>query len=138
MSIGDQAKNKAEDLGGQAKDTVGGLVDDGSLQADGKADQAAANAKQAGEQAKRAAENVASGVKQGHGVINRLHNVGFKSEFAYIGAFASIGFSLASWFISRNKTGGDKAQADRWGIFVGHWAPTFMALGVALKLEETE
>ena len=30
----------------------------------------------------------------------------------------------------------DKAQSDRWGIFVGHWAPTFFALGVALKLEE--
>lgn len=29
-----------------------------------------------------------------------------------------------------------RAQADRWDLFVGQWAPTFFALGVALKLEE--
>ncbi len=82
------------------------------------------------------AKGVASEVAEGHGVVNRLHRAGFKSEFAYIGGFASIGFSLLSWIISRNKVGDDKAQSDRWGIFIGHWAPTFMALGVALKLEE--
>ena len=82
------------------------------------------------------AKGIASHAAGGHGVVNRLHRAGFKSEFAYIGGFASIGFSLLSWIISRNKVGDDKAQADRWGIFIGHWAPTFMALGVALKLEE--
>ncbi len=30
---------------------------------------------------------------------------------------------------------GDKA--DRWGIYVGLWAPTFMALGNAIKADET-
>ena len=50
--------------------------------------------------------------------------------------FASIGLSYLSYFISRGKKGDDKAQSDRWGIFIGHWAPTFFALGVALKLEE--
>ena len=58
------------------------------------------------------------------------------SSSRYIGGFASIGASPASWAISRGKTGDSKAQSDRWGIFIGHWAPTFMALGVALKLEE--
>ena len=69
-------------------------------------------------------------------MIELLHNSGIKSEYAYAGGFASIALSLGSWLISRAKSGDSKAQSDRWGIFVGHWAPTFFALGVALKLEE--
>ncbi len=69
-------------------------------------------------------------------MIKQLNELGFRSEYAYIGGFASIGMSFVSYFISRAKKGDDKAQSDRWGIFVGHWAPTFFALGVALKLEE--
>lgn len=80
--------------------------------------------------------DTAKEVAKGHGVINRLSRAGVRSEYAYIGAFASIGLSFAAYFISRGKKDDSKAQADRWGIFVGHWAPTFMALGVALKLEE--
>jgi hypothetical protein len=68
--------------------------------------------------------------------VKFLSSVGFKSDYAYIGGFASIGLALLSWAVSRGKKGDDKAQSDRWGIFVGHWAPTFMALGVALTLEE--
>jgi hypothetical protein len=67
--------------------------------------------------------------------IKALSDAGFKSEYAYIGAFVSIGLSLVAWAASQSVTK-DKAQSDRWGIFVGHWAPTFMALGVALRLEE--
>ncbi len=72
-------------------------------------------------------------------MIKTLSDNGFRSEYAYIGGFASIGLSVVSYFISRkvsNKGSDDKAQGDRWGIFVGQWAPTFFALGVALKLEE--
>jgi hypothetical protein len=68
--------------------------------------------------------------------IASLHNAGFRSEWAYIGGFASIIVSLIAWSFSRNKKSDDKAQADRWGIFIGHWAPTFFALGLALKQEE--
>jgi hypothetical protein len=71
-------------------------------------------------------------------MIKQLSEWGFKSDFAYIGGFVSIVLSWVTHFASRAKTGGDKAQADRWGIFVGHWAPTFFALGVALKLEEND
>jgi len=67
--------------------------------------------------------------------IKALSDAGFKSEYAYIGAFVSIGLSILAWATSQSVTK-DKAQSDRWGIFVGHWAPTFMALGVALRLEE--
>ena len=69
-------------------------------------------------------------------MIEQLHQAGIKSEYAYAGGFASIGLSLASWLISRSKSTHSKAQSDRWGIFIGHWAPTFFAIGVALKLEE--
>lgn len=68
--------------------------------------------------------------------IKYISSVGFKSDYAYIGSFASIALSLISWLVSRGKKSHSKAQSDRWGIFVGHWAPTFMALGVALSLEE--
>jgi hypothetical protein len=27
-------------------------------------------------------------------------------------------------------------RADRWGIFVGEWAPTFFALATAMRIEE--
>ena len=70
-------------------------------------------------------------------MIKKLHELGVKSEYAYIGAFASIVLSWLSYAVSRGKNG-DKAQSDRWGIYVGHWAPTLMAVGVALRLEEDD
>ena len=69
-------------------------------------------------------------------MVEKLHEAGIKSEYAYAGGFASIVISLISWLVSRGKKGDSKAQSDRWGIFIGHWAPTFFALGVALRLEE--
>lgn len=90
-------------------------------------------AEKTAEQAKDATQDL---VKQSSGVISALHNVGVRSEYAYAAGFASIGLSYVSYFLSRGKKGDDKAQSDRWGIFVGHWAPTFFALGIALKLEE--
>ena len=68
--------------------------------------------------------------------VKALHEAGFKSEWAYIGAFFSIILSLLSWLTSQAKNAEDKAQSDRWGIFIGHWAPTFFGLGIALKLYE--
>lgn len=67
--------------------------------------------------------------------ITALSDAGIKSGWAYIGGFASIGLSLAAWVISRGRHE-EKAQSDRWGIFIGHWAPTFFALGLALAHEE--
>lgn len=34
------------------------------------------------------------------------------------------------------KAGDSRAQADRWGLFVGEWAPISFAIGIALGLEE--
>jgi hypothetical protein len=67
--------------------------------------------------------------------IQSLSAAGFRSEWAFAGGFISIGLSFAAWLLSRGKKD-DRAQSDRWGIFVGHWAPTFFALGIALQHEE--
>jgi len=71
-------------------------------------------------------------------MIKKISELGIKSDYAYAGGFASIILSYVSYFVSRKKKGDDKAQSDRWGIFIGHWAPTFFALGIALKLEEND
>ena len=69
-------------------------------------------------------------------MVEKLANMGITSKTAYAAGAASVGLSAASWLAS--KTGErDTARADRWGIFVGLWAPTFFGLGNALKLEET-
>jgi uncharacterized protein YjbJ (UPF0337 family) len=52
MGIDDKIENKAEEVGGQAKETAGDATDDQDLQAEGKADQSKANLKQAGEKIK--------------------------------------------------------------------------------------
>ena len=72
----------------------------------------------------------------GFNPVTFLHEVGFRSEYAYIAGFASIALSYVAYTVSRGRNSDDKAQSDRWGIFIGHWAPTWFALGIALKLEE--
>jgi hypothetical protein len=67
--------------------------------------------------------------------IEKAHELGIRSNHAYIAGFVSIGLSLGAWALSRGKKD-DKAQSDRWGIFVGHWAPTFFAIGIALSRKE--
>jgi hypothetical protein len=82
-----------------------------------------------------AAGGAVASVSRNGGVVAALSNAGVRSEWAYAAGFASIGLSVVSHYASRARSQ-NKAQADRWGIFVGHWAPTFFALGVALRLEE--
>lgn len=69
-------------------------------------------------------------------MVKLIHSVGISSEFAYVAGLASIGASIAAWATSRNKEQAGADKAERWGIFIGLWAPTFMQLGTALKLEE--
>lgn len=52
MGIGDKIQNKAEEVGGKIKESVGDATDNESLQAEGAADQAGAKTKQAGEAVK--------------------------------------------------------------------------------------
>ncbi|MDG9718036.1 hypothetical protein [Streptomyces sp. DH24] len=67
-------------------------------------------------------------------MIKKLHEMGMRSEHAYMAAFASIGLSVATWMTSlKAEPGAGIARADRWGIFIGEWAPTFFGLGLALS-----
>lgn len=67
--------------------------------------------------------------------VQYLSRKGLHSHHAYTLGAASIGLSFAGWAASQMSRS-PRAQSDRWGLFIGEWAPTLLALGVALKLEE--
>ncbi|MEZ7005258.1 hypothetical protein VM636_06160 [Streptomyces sp. SCSIO 75703] len=69
-------------------------------------------------------------------IVKKLHESGIRSEHAYAAAFVSIGLSVLSWGASRGVEKKGEERADRWGIFVGEWAPTFFGLGLALSTYE--
>jgi uncharacterized protein YjbJ (UPF0337 family) len=54
MSGTDKAKNKAQDLGGKAKEAVGNVTGDEGTRDEGRSDQAKSNVKDAGEKVKDA------------------------------------------------------------------------------------
>lgn len=58
MGLGDKIKNKAEELSGKGKESLGDATDNEELQAEGVGDQASAKTKQAGENVKDAAKNI--------------------------------------------------------------------------------
>ncbi len=66
-------------------------------------------------------------------MIKRLRSIGFSSNMAYLASLTSILASIAIWASSK---GDDAPHAERFGIFVGLWAPTFAIL--ARALEEAE
>lgn len=70
-------------------------------------------------------------------MIEMLHKRGLRSGTMYALGLASIGFSFASWLLSKRFEAAGIDRADRWGLFIGEWAPTFFAMGVALRIEET-
>lgn len=67
-------------------------------------------------------------------MIKTIRGLGISSDVAYVAGFASILFSILAWAAARSAD--DKGSAQRWGIFVGLWAPTFLQLGNAIKVEE--
>ncbi|GAA3050033.1 hypothetical protein GCM10020229_71910 [Kitasatospora albolonga] len=69
-------------------------------------------------------------------VVRKLHEIGLTSEHAYTAALGSVGLSLLSWVVSMKAENAGVERADRWGIFVGEWAPTFFGLGLALATYE--
>lgn len=52
MGVDDKFENKAEDLGGRAKETIGDVTGDDQLKAEGATDQLKAKAKDVGESVK--------------------------------------------------------------------------------------
>ncbi len=51
------------------------------------------------------------------------------SDVCFAGGFVSIIASILVWFMFK---GQDAAYAERFGIFIGLWAPTFFVLSVRL------
>ena len=45
-------------------------------------------------------------------------------------SLVSILGSIAIWNIKKGETAEQKAHAERFGIFVGLWAPTFLGLAI--------
>ena len=48
------------------------------------------------------------------------------SKFCFIASLVSVACSIGVWCLS----GDDPAHSERFGIFVGLWAPTLMSLAV--------
>jgi hypothetical protein len=69
-------------------------------------------------------------------MLRKIHQLGLTSDIMYAAGFGSIGLSILSWYVSKNKEDAGIDRADRWGLFVGEWAPTCFALGAGLRLEE--
>jgi hypothetical protein len=52
------------------------------------------------------------------------------SNICFVGGFISIAGSIAIWLLTKEP---DAAYGERFGIFVGLWAPTFFALSSRLE-----
>ena len=50
------------------------------------------------------------------------------SNLCFILGFASVLGSIAVWFLTGGQAADAHAHAERFGIFVGLWAPTFFIL----------
>ncbi len=68
-------------------------------------------------------------------LVTRLRSLGITSDVLHLAALGSIAGSILTWRAA--KTSGDAAHAERFGIFIGLWAPTFFALADAVKSDET-
>ena len=68
-------------------------------------------------------------------LVQRLRKAGISSDVLQILGFASILGSIATWRTAKGS--GDAAHAERFGIFVGLWAPTFFVLADQLVNVET-
>jgi hypothetical protein len=62
-------------------------------------------------------------------MIQLFKKSGLSQDLMYVLGMASVGASIAIW---NAKKGRDEAHAERFGIFVGLWAPTFFAIGNGL------
>ncbi len=67
-------------------------------------------------------------------LVKRMHDLGITSDVLQILGFASIFASIGTW--RKAKSSGDAAHAERFGIFVGLWAPTFFALASEVAVVE--
>ena len=67
-------------------------------------------------------------------LVKALRSTGISSDVLQLAALASIVGSILTWRAA--KSSGDVAHAERFGIFIGLWAPTFFALSDAVGTQE--
>lgn len=68
-------------------------------------------------------------------MIRQMRKIGLTSSTMYFATLASIALSIGIWFLRK---GEDRSNAERFGIFVGLWAPTLMIMGKAIQDDERE
>jgi hypothetical protein len=66
-------------------------------------------------------------------MIQELRKTGLNSTTLYLSSFISVLLSIGIWFMRRSD---DRANAERFGIFIGLWAPTLMQLANAFQTAE--
>jgi hypothetical protein len=68
-------------------------------------------------------------------MIQLFKKLGLSQDLMYVLGLASVGASIAIWNAQK---GEDQSHAERFGIFVGLWAPTFFAIGNGLANGRTD
>ena len=78
--------------------------------------------------------------KKGTKMLRKLKSLGFSANLSYALGFLSVIGSIVVWFTQGGTDAGEAGAAgERFGIFVGLWAPTFMAIGNGIdNLSETK
>ena len=67
-------------------------------------------------------------------MLKKLHSLGFTANISYALGFLSVIGSIVVWFTQGGTDAGlEGAAGERFGIFVGLWAPTFMAIGNGIE-----
>ncbi len=69
-------------------------------------------------------------------MLKYMRRIGISSDMLYAAGMGSVAISLMSWLVSMRYEQDNRARADRWGIFVGEWAPTFFGMGAAMRMQE--
>jgi hypothetical protein len=63
-------------------------------------------------------------------VLRKLKSLGYSANLSYALGFLSVIASIVIWFTQGGTDGGESgASGERFGIFIGLWAPKFMAIG---------
>ena len=63
-------------------------------------------------------------------MLRKLKSWGYSANLSYALGFLSVIGSIVIWFTQGGTESGlEGAAGERFGIFIGLWAPTFMAIG---------
>ena len=70
-------------------------------------------------------------------LFRSLKDLGLTADMMYLLGFLSVIGSIFVWYSQGGvKSGEERASGERFGIFVGLWAPTFFALGNGIAQTE--